>query len=153
VRLVKGAYWDAEIKIAQEKGLTSFPVYTRKVHTDLAYLHHARQLLRMTDNLYPQFATHNAATLGAVEVMANALGVQDFEIQRLHGMGMTVHQAYQDRHGRKSRVYAPICIHDDLLSYLVRGLLDNVANASFLNKLSDPRSDASVLAQTPYSQV
>jgi len=153
VRLVKGAYWDAEIKIAQEKGLSTFPVYTRKAHTDLAYLHHARTLLGMTDRLYPQFATHNAATLAAVEVMAETQDVQSFEVQRLHGMGAAIHQAHRNRHGRKLRIYAPIGVHDDLLAYLVRRLLENGANASFLHKLSDADTDAAELAQTPYDLV
>jgi len=153
VRLVKGAYWDAEIKIAQEKGLCSFPVYTRKAHTDLAYLHHARQLLGMTDYLYPQFATHNAATLAAVEVMASTMGVQNFEVQRLHGMGEAVHQAYRKHHGRKLRVYAPVGVHDDLLAYLVRRLLENGANASFIHKLSDPNTDMAELTEAPYARV
>jgi len=153
VRLVKGAYWDAEIKIAQEKGLSTFPVYTRKAHTDLAYLHHARTLLGMADRLYPQFATHNAATLAAVEVMAEAQNMQSFEVQRLHGMGAAIHQAHRNRHGRKLRIYAPIGVHDDLLAYLVRRLLENGANASFLHKLSDADTDAAELAQTPYDHV
>jgi len=153
VRLVKGAYWDAEIKIAQEKGLSTFPVYTRKAHTDLAYLHHARTLLGMTDRLYPQFATHNAATLAAVEVMAGTQNVQDFEVQRLHGMGAAIHQAHRNRHGRKLRIYAPVGVHDDLLAYLVRRLLENGANASFLHKLSDTGTDVAELAQTPYDHV
>jgi len=153
VRLVKGAYWDAEIKIAQEKGLSTFPVYTRKAHTDLAYLHHARTLLGMADQLYPQFATHNAATLAAVEVMASALDEQGFEVQRLHGMGAAIHQAHRNRHGRKLRVYAPVGVHDDLLAYLVRRLLENGANASFLHKLSDADTDAAELAQMPYDHV
>lgn len=153
VRLVKGAYWDAEIKIAQEKGLTTFPVYTRKAHTDLAYLHHARQLLDMADHLYPQFATHNAATLATVEVMADKAGVQNFEVQRLHGMGLSIHQAYRSRYGRRQRVYAPVGVHDDLLAYLVRRLLENGANASFIHKLSDPDTNMAELTQAPYAQV
>ena len=152
VRLVKGAYWDAEIKIAQEKGLASFPVYTRKVHTDLAYLAHARRLLERAGPLYPQFASHNAHTLAAIEVMAEGMeGTRDFEVQRLHGMGEAVHRAFRARCGRRARVYAPVGGHRDLLAYLVRRLLENGANGSFLHKMGDPATPAAELARDPYA--
>ncbi|MEQ9555967.1 MAG: L-glutamate gamma-semialdehyde dehydrogenase [Rhodospirillales bacterium] len=150
VRLVKGAYWDAEIKTAQEKGLTSFPVYTRKVHTDLAYLAHARRLLAHAGSLYPQFAGHNAHTLAAIDVVARGLDVDGFEVQRLFGMGGAVHGAFRARCGRRERVYAPVGGHRDLLAYLVRRLLENGANASFLHKLGDPATPATDLAADPY---
>ncbi|MEQ9169607.1 MAG: L-glutamate gamma-semialdehyde dehydrogenase [Rhodospirillales bacterium] len=150
VRLVKGAYWDAEIKAAQEKGLASFPVYTRKAHTDLAYLAHARRLLTLADRLYPQFAGHNAHTMAAVEIMARGLGVADFEVQRLHGMGAAAHRAFRARCGRRERIYAPVGGHRDLLAYLVRRLLENGANASFLHQLGDPAIPAQDLARDPY---
>ncbi|MEQ8504841.1 MAG: L-glutamate gamma-semialdehyde dehydrogenase [Rhodospirillales bacterium] len=153
VRLVKGAYWDAEIKIAQEKGLQNFPVYTRKVHTDLAYLAHTRRLLTLSDRLYPQFASHNAHTLAAVEVMARELSVDGFEVQRLHGMGVAVHRAFKAGFGRRERVYAPVGGHRDLLAYLVRRLLENGANASFLHKLGDPGVPPADLARDPYETV
>ncbi len=133
VRLVKGAYWDGEVKRAQVLGLASFPVYTRKQSTDASYLANARKLLGMTDRIYPQFATHNAHTVAAVlEMAANA---RDFEFQRLHGMGERLHDIVHVAAGVRCRIYAPVGAHRDLLAYLVRRLLENGANSSFVNQI------------------
>ncbi len=126
VRLVKGAYWDTEIKRGQEMGLTDYPVFTRKCGTDTSYLACARALLELGDAVYPQFATHNAHTLSAVQVMAD--GRRDFEYQRLHGMGEMLYELYREvkpphRVGAGTRIYAPVGTHEDLLAYLVRRLL------------------------------
>ena len=151
VRLVKGAYWDSEIKIAQEKGLSDFPVYTQKNNTDLAYLAHARQLLGATSWVHPQFATHNAHTLAAICCLAEAAAPTSFEIQKLHGMGDAVHQALAERSPYRLRTYAPVGRHDDLLAYLVRRLLENGANSSFMNKVSDTSLTIDDLVSDPYS--
>ena len=137
VRLVKGAYWDAEIKIAQEKGLPDFPLYTRKAHTDVAFLHHAKTLLHSA-HVYPQIATHNAASVAAVCHIAKLAGRDDFEFQRLHGMGAPLYRALAAETPHRLRIYAPVGGHDNLLAYLVRRLLENGANASFIHQLSDP---------------
>lgn len=136
VRLVKGAYWDTEIKRCQEQGLSGYPVFTRKHNTDVSYLAAARELLAHPDVFYPQFATHNAHTLSAIWHMAEG---KEFEYQRLHGMGESLHQAVRDRFGDKvaTRVYAPVGSHEDLLPYLVRRLLENGANTSFVNRIVD----------------
>ena len=132
VRLVKGAYWDAEIKHAQEKGLDSFPVFTRKSHTDVSYLACARQALDAGDALYLQFATHNAHTLASILHFAGAR--RDFEFQRLHGMGEELYAEIinPEKFDRPCRVYAPVGSHEDLLPYLVRRLLENGSNSSSL---------------------
>ncbi|MEI6097877.1 MAG: bifunctional proline dehydrogenase/L-glutamate gamma-semialdehyde dehydrogenase PutA, partial [Alphaproteobacteria bacterium] len=138
VRLVKGAYWDGEIKRAQVLGLASFPVYTRKQATDASYLANARKLLAMTDRIYPQFATHNAHTVAAVLEMAgsgSATPRRDFEFQRLHGMGERLHDIVHVDAGVRCRIYAPVGAHRDLLAYLVRRLLENGANSSFVNQI------------------
>ncbi len=135
VRLVKGAYWDSEIKRAQVMGLESYPVFTRKVSTDLSYLACARKLLSATDFFYPQFATHNALTATMVQEMAG--NYSDYELQRLHGMGEALHDNLIT-HGVRSRIYAPVGGHKELLPYLVRRLLENGANSSFVNQLIDP---------------
>jgi len=135
VRLVKGAYWDAEIKRAQVMGLASYPVYTRKALTDLSFLACARRLLANTDAFYPQFATHNAMTAACVREMAGDYG--DYELQRLHGMGEPLHDSLIEK-GTRSRIYAPVGGHKELLPYLVRRLLENGANSSFVNQLFDP---------------
>jgi RHH-type proline utilization regulon transcriptional repressor/proline dehydrogenase/delta 1-pyrroline-5-carboxylate dehydrogenase len=137
VRLVKGAYWDAEVKRAQVMGLTSFPVFTRKQATDASYIANARKLLRMADRIYPQFATHNAHTAAAVLHIAREEGVEPmrFEFQRLHGMGERLHDLVMDDHGTRCRIYAPVGAHRDLLAYLVRRLLENGANSSFVNQI------------------
>ncbi|MGB8363639.1 MAG: bifunctional proline dehydrogenase/L-glutamate gamma-semialdehyde dehydrogenase PutA [Rhizomicrobium sp.] len=148
VRLVKGAYWDTEIKRTQEQGLRDYPVFTRKAATDASYLACARALLADETAIYPQFATHNAHTLSAVQVLAG--GRKDFEYQRLHGMGETLYQLYRDvkkagHVGPGTRVYAPVGTHEDLLAYLVRRLLENGANTSFVNRLAN--------AETPIAEI
>ncbi|MDM0077429.1 L-glutamate gamma-semialdehyde dehydrogenase [Variovorax sp. J2P1-59] len=133
-RLVKGAYWDAEIKRTQELGLPYYPVFTHKHHTDLSYLACARALLAAPDAIYPQFATHNAGTIAAILQMA---GDVTFELQRLHGMGEGVYREVMKSTDAPVRVYAPVGQHKDLLAYLVRRLLENGANSSFVNQLGD----------------
>ena len=137
VRLVKGAYWDAEVKRAQVLGLASFPVFTRKQATDVSYIANAKKLLSMTDRIYPQFATHNAHTVAAVLHMAEAAGVDTaaYEFQRLHGMGERLHDLVLTDRATRCRIYAPVGAHRDLLAYLVRRLLENGANSSFVNQI------------------
>jgi RHH-type proline utilization regulon transcriptional repressor/proline dehydrogenase/delta 1-pyrroline-5-carboxylate dehydrogenase len=135
-RLVKGAYWDAEIKRAQELGLPAYPVFTHKHHTDISYLACARALLDAPDAVYPQFATHNAATIAAILQMAARTGGA-FELQRLHGMGEGVYREVLKNPLIACRVYAPVGAHRDLLAYLVRRLLENGANSSFVHQLAD----------------
>ena len=135
-RLVKGAYWDAEIKRAQELGLPNYPVFTHKHHTDVSYLACARALLEAPDAIYPQFATHNAATIAAILQMSAKTGAQ-FELQRLHGMGEGVYREVLKNPLIACRVYAPVGAHKDLLAYLVRRLLENGANSSFVHQLAD----------------
>jgi len=137
VRLVKGAYWDAEIKFAQENGLSSYPVFTRKAHSDLSYLACARQALDAGEALYLQFATHNAHTLASVIHFAGSR--RDYEFQRLHGMGEELYAEVinPERFNRPCRVYAPVGSHEDLLPYLVRRLLENGSNTSFVNRIVD----------------
>jgi RHH-type proline utilization regulon transcriptional repressor/proline dehydrogenase/delta 1-pyrroline-5-carboxylate dehydrogenase len=139
VRLVKGAYWDAEIKRAQVDGMPDYPVYTRKAHTDLCYLVCAERLLAASDVIYPQFATHNALTLATVYAHAQRLGVTDYEFQCLHGMGETLYDQVvgKDGLGQACRIYAPVGSHQTLLAYLVRRLLENGANTSFVNQIVD----------------
>lgn len=148
IRLVKGAYWDAEIKRAQEAGLTDFPVYTRKVHTDLAYVACARKLLAARDAVFPQFATHNAQTLASVLHLAGPdFTPGDYEFQCLHGMGEPL---YEEVIGtRPARVYAPVGTHETLLAYLVRRLLENSANSSFVNRIADPDVPVDALIADP----
>ncbi|MGH8190718.1 MAG: bifunctional proline dehydrogenase/L-glutamate gamma-semialdehyde dehydrogenase PutA [Rhodanobacteraceae bacterium] len=137
VRLVKGAYWDAEIKLAQEQGLSGYPVYTRKPNTDVSYLACAQRMLAAGSELiYPQFATHNAHTIAAIHHMARG---RPFEYQRLHGMGKEIYDEVigKDHLGVPCRVYAPVGSHKDLLPYLVRRLLENGANTSFINHVAD----------------
>ncbi|MGB5354351.1 MAG: bifunctional proline dehydrogenase/L-glutamate gamma-semialdehyde dehydrogenase PutA, partial [Woeseia sp.] len=137
VRLVKGAYWDTEIKRGQEQGLASYPVFTRKSHTDVSYLACARQMLAAAKEIYPQFATHNAHTLASILYFAGSR--DDFEFQRLHGMGEELYAEVidPDKFGQPCRVYAPVGSHEDLLPYLVRRLLENGANTSFVNRIVD----------------
>ncbi len=137
VRLVKGAYWDAEIKHAQEQGLQSYPVFTRKAHSDISYLACARQALDAGEALYLQFATHNAHTLASIIHFAGSR--RDFEFQRLHGMGEELYAEVinPERFNRPCRVYAPVGSHEDLLPYLVRRLLENGSNTSFVNRILD----------------
>jgi RHH-type proline utilization regulon transcriptional repressor/proline dehydrogenase/delta 1-pyrroline-5-carboxylate dehydrogenase len=137
VRLVKGAYWDTEVKRAQERGLPDYPVFTRKPMTDLSYLACMRQLLKARPRLYPQFATHNALTVASV--IEEAGGADGYEFQRLHGMGEVLYDALlADVPGAACRVYAPVGSHRDLLAYLVRRLLENGANSSFVAAAADP---------------
>ncbi|HLO77629.1 MAG TPA: bifunctional proline dehydrogenase/L-glutamate gamma-semialdehyde dehydrogenase PutA [Magnetospirillum sp.] len=133
VRLVKGAYWDTEIKRAQERGLAHYPVFTRKAATDVSYLACARDLLSASHAFYPAFATHNAHTVAAILEMAGPS--RDWEFQRLHGMGEALYDQLVPE--RCCRVYAPVGSHEDLLPYLVRRLLENGANSSFVNRLAD----------------
>ena len=137
VRLVKGAYWDSEVKWAQEQGLDSYPVFTRKSHSDVSYLAAARAALAAGDKIYAQFATHNAHTLASVLHYAGPR--RDYEFQRLHGMGEELYAEVVDpeKHDRPCRVYAPVGNHEDLLPYLVRRLLENGSNTSFVNKIAD----------------
>jgi len=137
VRLVKGAYWDSEIKRTQEHGLDEYPVYTRKVATDVSYLACARRLLALGPVFYPQFATHNAHTVAAILELAGDR--RDYEFQRLHGMGEALYEqiVQPERMDRACRVYAPVGNHEDLLPYLVRRLLENGANTSFVNRIID----------------
>ncbi len=148
VRLVKGAYWDGEIKRAQEAGLAGYPVFTHKHHTDIAYLACARALIGHAELIYPQFATHNAGTAAAILQMA-AGGSAKFEMQRLHGMGEGVYREFMAASDTPVRVYAPVGEHRDLLAYLVRRLLENGANSSFVHQLADPQVDVDALLASP----
>src|SRR5262245_40227191 len=137
VRLVKGAYWDTEVKRAQERGLPDYPVFTRKAMTDLCYMACVRKLSAARNHLYPQFATHNALTVATV--IEEAGGVTGYEFQRLHGMGETLYDALRaEAPAAACRVYAPVGGHRDLLAYLVRRLLENGANSSFVSVAADP---------------
>jgi len=150
VRLVKGAYWDSELKQAQIDGAEDYPVFTRRAATDVSYLCCAAKLLRMTDHIYPQFATHNAQT--AATIVELAAGREDYEFQRLHGMGETLfNQLLED--GARCRIYAPVGPHKDLLAYLVRRLLENGANSSFVHKVVDPTIAPATLAADPFEAV
>ena len=148
VRLVKGAYWDTEIKRAQVEGLPGFPVFTRKVATDVSYLCCAANLLVMTDRIYPQFATHNAHTVAVILELATDKSA--FEFQRLHGMGETLHDLALKSEGTRCRIYAPVGAHRDLLAYLVRRLLENGANSSFVNQIVDVSVPAEDVAEDPF---
>ncbi|MGE5170127.1 MAG: bifunctional proline dehydrogenase/L-glutamate gamma-semialdehyde dehydrogenase PutA [Rudaea sp.] len=155
VRLVKGAYWDTEIKRAQVQGLAGYPVFTRKPHTDVCYLACARALLEAGDAVYPMFATHNAHTIAWVVARAADLGVDAYEFQRLHGMGDALYRhvlAAGSGAPRASRVYAPVGGHHDLLPYLVRRLLENGANTSFVNRIGDPRIDIDDVVADPLAR-
>jgi RHH-type proline utilization regulon transcriptional repressor/proline dehydrogenase/delta 1-pyrroline-5-carboxylate dehydrogenase len=153
VRLVKGAYWDAEVKRAQVMGLDTYPVYTRKASTDISYMAAARKLFA-SSNIYPQFATHNAHTAAAVLHLAAEAGRYNdsFEFQRLHGMGERLHEVLRTNHGTRTRIYAPVGAHKDLLAYLVRRLLENGANGSFVYQIADEAIPASVVAEDPIAK-
>ncbi len=141
VRLVKGAYWDSEIKRAQVEGLEGFPVFTRKLYTDVSYLACARKLLRAPDAVFPQFATHNAQTVATIHAMAGEnFYAGQYEFQCLHGMGEPLYDEIvgRDKLNRPCRIYAPVGTHETLLAYLVRRLLENGANTSFVNRIADP---------------
>ncbi len=148
IRLVKGAYWDTEIKRAQVLGIDSFPVYTRKASTDISYLGCARRLLDASDCIYPQFGTHNAHTAAAI--LHQAAPGQDLEFQRVYGMGEALHDILRTRHGARSRVYAPVGTMHDLLPYLVRRLLENGANSSFVSQIADPATPPETIGRSPY---
>lgn len=153
IRLVKGAYWDSEIKHAQEMGLDDYPVYTRKPSTDLSYQICAQRLMAARDVIYPQFATHNAYTIALVLELAGA--DRDFEFQRLHGMGQLLYKQLQGglEQPVNLRLYAPVGVHRDLLPYLVRRLLENGANSSFVNRFMDKDLPVEELMQDTLSLV
>ncbi len=153
LRLVKGAYWDSEIKHAQEAGLDGYPVYTRKASTDVSYLACARRLFANADAFYPQFATHNAHTIASIMEFAGASG--EFEFQRLHGMGEALYgQIVTGKpKGVACRVYAPVGRHEELLPYLVRRLLENGANTSFVNRLTDEEVPVAEIVADPVARV
>ncbi len=144
VRLVKGAYWDTEIKHAQVEGYQDFPVFTQKAATDVSYICCAKMLLEMTDRIYPQFATHNAHTVASILEMGE--DKSKYEFQRLHGMGEALHDTVFERQGTRCRIYAPVGAHKDLLAYLVRRLLENGANSSFVNQIVDESIPPSAVA-------
>ena len=156
VRLVKGAYWDSEIKAAQVAGLEDYPVWTRKVATDVSYLACARHLLAASDCIYPAFATHNANTIGAVKALA---GETTFEFQRLHGMGEGLYQELAKLEAgigqtrTPVRIYAPVGTHKELLAYLVRRLLENGANSSFVNRIADEDVPLDDLVRDPVAEL
>jgi len=154
VRLVKGAYWDSEIKLSQVGGHKDYPVFTRKIATDVSYLACAGKLLAAQDAIYPAFATHNAYTIGAIKALA---GEADFEFQRLHGMGEDVYAALaaEEKDGTPTRVriYAPVGGHKDLLAYLVRRLLENGANSSFVNRMADAEVPVEDLVTDPVAEL
>jgi RHH-type transcriptional regulator, proline utilization regulon repressor / proline dehydrogenase / delta 1-pyrroline-5-carboxylate dehydrogenase len=152
VRLVKGAYWDTEIKIAQELGVERFPVFTRKINTDLSYMACAQLLMDRRDRIYPQFATHNAHTCAAVVAMAGN-DKDSFEFQRLHGMGESLHAIVKQAEDTRCRIYAPVGAHRDLLAYLVRRLLENGANSSFVNQIVDTSISAAAISKDPINEV
>ena len=151
VRLVKGAYWDAEIKRAQVMGLEGFPVFTRKVNSDISYIACAKKLRAMTDRIYPQFATHNAHSAAAVLELFKEHDY--FEFQRLHGMGESLHDTIISKHSARCRIYAPVGAHQDLLAYLVRRLLENGANSSFVNQIVDDSIQPEEIARDPFLAV
>jgi RHH-type proline utilization regulon transcriptional repressor/proline dehydrogenase/delta 1-pyrroline-5-carboxylate dehydrogenase len=153
VRLVKGAYWDAEIKLSQVAGLADYPVFTRKLATDVSYLACAERLLAAPDAIYPAFATHNAYTIGAILALAEGCAL---EFQRLHGMGEDVYAALADMEGAnrtRVRIYAPVGGHKELLAYLVRRLLENGANSSFVNRMADAQVPVAELVTDPVAEL
>ncbi len=156
VRLVKGAYWDAEIKRAQLDGLEGFPVYTRKIYTDVSYIACARKLLAVPEAVFPQFATHNAQTLASLYHLAGRdFYPEQYEFQCLHGMGEPLYDEVvgQEALARPCRIYAPVGTHETLLAYLVRRLLENGANSSFVNRLADPSVPVEALIADPAETV
>ncbi len=155
LRLVKGAYWDSEIKRAQVEGLDGFPVFTRKLHTDVSYLACARKLLAAQDAVFAQFATHNAHTVAAIHSMAGPdFTLGDYEFQCLHGMGEPLYEEVvgPDKLNRPCRIYAPVGTHETLLAYLVRRLLENGANSSFVNRIQNPTVPVADLIADPVEQ-
>jgi RHH-type proline utilization regulon transcriptional repressor/proline dehydrogenase/delta 1-pyrroline-5-carboxylate dehydrogenase len=152
VRLVKGAYWDTEVKRAQERGLADYPVFTRKPMTDLCYMACVKKLLAARGRLFPQFATHNALTVASV--IEDAGGVEGFEFQRLYGMGEALYAALiAEQPEAVCRVYAPVGGHRDLLAYLVRRLLENGANSSFVSVAADPRVPIEEILRRPQNRI
>ena len=157
VRLVKGAYWDTEIKAAQVAGLPDYPVFTRKVATDVSYLACARKLLGASDVIYPAFATHNANTIGAGQSARRTASA--FEFQRLHGMGEELYEELaklEEGIGDPRtpvRIYAPVGSHKELLAYLVRRLLENGANSSFVNRIADEQVSLDELVRDPVAEL
>ena len=151
VRLVKGAYWDTEIKRAQVAGVDGFPVFTSKSATDISFIAAARKLLGMTDRIYPQFATHNAHTAAAILHMTEDRDA--FEFQRLHGMSEALHRLIREEAGTRCRIYAPVGAHRDLLAYLVRRLLENGANSSFVNQIVDEDVPPEEVARDPFQAI
>lgn len=152
VRLIKGAYWDSEIKKTQMQGLAEYPVFTRKVFTDVSYQACAKQILELTDVIYPQFATHNAYTVAMIMRLVG--DYRDFEFQCLHGMGTELYEEIVPaaKFGIPCRIYAPVGSHEDLLPYLVRRLLENGANSSFVNRIVDEKAPIASLVQDPVQQ-
>ncbi|HDR9318567.1 TPA: bifunctional proline dehydrogenase/L-glutamate gamma-semialdehyde dehydrogenase PutA [Burkholderia vietnamiensis] len=151
IRLVKGAYWDTEIKLAQDAGAVGYPVFTRKVHSDVSYLACAKALLAAPDAIFPQFATHNAFSIAAAYTLA---GNQEYEFQCLHGMGETVYDQIvgKSKLGRACRIYAPVGPHATLLAYLVRRLLENGANSSFVNQIVDEAVSIDDIVEDPVAR-
>ncbi|MEM8636703.1 MAG: bifunctional proline dehydrogenase/L-glutamate gamma-semialdehyde dehydrogenase PutA, partial [Pseudomonadota bacterium] len=152
VRLVKGAYWDSEIKWAQAEGLRGFPVFTTKAATDISYICCVQKLLSLRARIYPQFATHNAHTMAAVLKLAGG-ETDGYEFQRLHGMGEALHDSVLSNAGTACRIYAPVGVHEDLLAYLVRRLLENGANSSFVNQIVDEDVPPSLIAADPFENI
>jgi len=150
LRLVKGAYWDTEIKRAQEQGLDAYPVFTRKCNTDISYLACAKYLLENTQSFYPQFATHNAHTLASIYQLGKRLNYE-FEFQRLHGMGDNLYDEMID--DIRCRIYAPVGSYEDLLPYLVRRLLENGANSSFVNRIEDETIPEAQIVANPMDKL
>jgi RHH-type transcriptional regulator, proline utilization regulon repressor / proline dehydrogenase / delta 1-pyrroline-5-carboxylate dehydrogenase len=156
VRLVKGAYWDSEVKLSQVGGHSDYPVFTRKLSTDVSYLACAAKLLAAPDAIYPAFATHNAYTVGAIKALA---GNTEFEFQRLHGMGEDVYEELAKLEAEAGtprtpvRIYAPVGGHKDLLAYLVRRLLENGANSSFVNRMADAEVPVAELVGDPVAEL
>ncbi|MCF8495291.1 MAG: bifunctional proline dehydrogenase/L-glutamate gamma-semialdehyde dehydrogenase PutA [Alphaproteobacteria bacterium] len=151
-RLVKGAYWDTEIKYAQVSGFSDFPVFTRKANTDVSYLACAQRMFSHADRVFPMFATHNAHTIAAILDFAKESGAA-FEFQRLHGMGETLYDTLKEDHQEQVCIYAPVGPHQDLLPYLVRRLLENGANSSFVNRLLNPAEPAALIVADPVEKV
>ncbi|NIY78428.1 bifunctional proline dehydrogenase/L-glutamate gamma-semialdehyde dehydrogenase PutA [Celeribacter sp. HF31] len=153
VRLVKGAYWDTEMKLAQVEGHPGFPLFTTKDATDVSYIANAKKLLGYSDRIYPQFAGHNAHTVAAILELAREAGNPAFEFQRLHGMGERLHDIVLKDEGTRCRIYAPVGKHQDLLAYLVRRLLENGANSSFVNQIVDESVTPEEIALDPFTSV
>ena len=156
VRLVKGAYWDTEIKLTQVGGYPDYPVFTRKLATDVSYLACAERLMGAKDHIRAAFATHNAYTIGAIKALAGDYGCDDFEFQRLHGMGEDVYAELASLEGNRKtpvRIYAPVGQHEDLLAYLVRRLLENGANSSFVNRMADAKVPVEDLTTDPVADL